>query len=147
MKHSISWHDFQRSAAVLTHALATQQALFPHDGNFKPPFHDGSASESSRCPRVSTESAAACWNRGARLRRTVAWSARPGAKPRVCVCDIAIRCIRLVFAGLSLPVAPFCLIGGAAHFMVLAPSPRSSSGQDAALSRLKQEFDSPTGRQ
>ena len=25
--------------------------------------------------------------------------------------------------------------------------PRSSSGQDAALSRLKQEFDSPTGRQ
>ena len=42
--------------------------------------------------------------------------------------------------------APFSLIGGAAHFMFSALLPRSSSGQDAALSRLKQEFDSPTGR-
>ena len=30
--------------------------------------------------------------------------------------------------------------------MFSALLPRSSSGQDAALSRLKQEFDSPTGR-
>ena len=43
--------------------------------------------------------------------------------------------------------APFSLLGGAAHFIFSALLPRSSSGQDAALSRLKQEFDSPTGRQ
>lgn len=42
--------------------------------------------------------------------------------------------------------APFSLIGGTAHFILSALLPRSSSGQDAALSRLKQEFDSPTGR-
>ena len=39
------------------------------------------------------------------------------------------------------------MIAGLSRIMFANRLPRSSSGQDAALSRLKQEFDSPTGRQ
>ena len=63
------------------------------------------------------------------------------------MCYTAKPCIRWTSRALMQSAAPFSLIGGAAHFIFSALLPRSSSGQDAALSRLKQEFDSPTGRQ